>query len=67
MFTWRWRNLAGVAESSHALAVCLITDIRDYVNGIGNRSHERYVCIERWPRTPCYYSEADGFVKLYVY
>ena len=40
-------------------------DIRDYVNGIGNRSREQYVCIERWPRTPCY-SEVDGFVELYV-
>ena len=43
-----------------------IIDIRDYVNGIGNRSREQYVCIERWPRTPCY-GEADGFVELYVY
>ena len=42
-----------------------IIDIRDYVNGIGNRSREQYVCIERWPRTPCY-SEVDGFVELYV-
>ena len=33
-------------------------DTRDYVNGIGNRSREQYVCIERWPRIPCY-SEAD--------
>ena len=40
-------------------------DSRDYVNGIGNRSREQYVCIERWPRTPCY-SEVDGFVELYV-
>ena len=47
-------------------------DIRDYVNGIGNRSREQYVndgralrVIVRWPRTPCY-SEVDGFVELYV-
>ena len=45
--------------------LCTDIDIRDYVNGIGNRSREQYVCIERWPRTPCY-SEVDGFVELYV-
>ena len=47
------------------IVVPIIIDIRDYVNGIGNRSREQYVCIERWPCTPCY-SETDDFVELYV-
>ena len=40
-------------------------DIRDYVNRIGNHSCEQYVCIERWPCTPCY-SETNCFVELYA-
>ena len=52
-------------DAESVLAVTATIDIRDYVNGIGNRSREQYVCIERWPRTPCY-SETDGFVELYV-
>ena len=47
------------------MSVTIAIDIRDYVNGMGNRSREQYVCIEGWPRTPCY-SETDGFVELYV-
>ena len=55
-----------IVESEKILnGVDTIIDTRDYVNGIGNRSREQYVCIARWPRTPCY-SETDGFVELYV-
>ena len=59
------RNTACMLLWMYQLSITFIIDIRDYVNGIGNRSREQYVCIERWPRTPCY-SEVDGFVELYV-
>ena len=36
------------------LALGKILDHLDYVNGIGNRSREPYVCIEQWLHTLCY-------------
>ena len=41
------------------------TDHIDYVNGIGNHSHEQYVCI----RDGCALRvivEVDGFVEFYI-
>ena len=43
-------DIAGLLEGMPAPAFSTTIDIRDYVNGIGNRSREPYIRA----RTPCY-------------
>ena len=45
--------------------VCMTIDHLDYVNGIGNHSHEPYICMERWLCTLCYV-EVDVSIEFYV-